>query len=163
MNENSVAEALRALVTSGSKKSETARLRLVFDEIELAFESGVSRESMLETLHAQGFTMALRSFDNAMYRLRKEREALQAEKPSKQKPLRVHASEDTGTRAAAPQGFTPKVGAESGSENTGNSAPGEQASIEPVAIAGKTKTEQVLATAPKAFSFKQLQQAKDPK
>ena len=105
---NSVAEALRALVTSGSKKSETARLRLVFDEVERAFAAGISRESMLETLHAQGFTMTLRGFDTVLYRLRKERESGKVKKPE---AVRVHASTVT-TPAAAPQVLTPKEGDE---------------------------------------------------
>jgi len=108
MNENSVAEALRALVTSGSKKSETARLRLVFDEVERAFAAGISRESMLETLHAQGFKMTLRGFDTVLYRLRKERESGKVKKPE---VLRVHASIEPPP-AAAPQVFTPKGEAE---------------------------------------------------
>lgn len=162
MDKNSVAEALRALAGSESR-SETSRLREVFDEVETALSAGVSRTAILETLHEQGFTMTAKSFESALYRLRKQREA---GKLPKAKAERVHGSLSSAAenRAATPQSFTPKREAESGSENTGNSASGEQTSIEQVAIAGKTKTEQVLATAPKAFSFKQqLQQAKDSK
>lgn len=118
MNENSVAEALRALVISGSKKSETARLRLVFDEIELAFASGVSRETMLATLHAQGFTMALRGFDSAMHRLRKEHKNQQPVGPDKREQGRVHASETARSPAAMPQSVTPKEEAEDQSNLT---------------------------------------------
>ncbi len=72
MSKDSVAEALRALADSKSRP-ETARLREVFDEIEAALASGVSRAAILQTLHDQGFTMTPKSFESALYRVRKQR------------------------------------------------------------------------------------------
>lgn len=105
MNKNSVAEALRALAGSQSR-SETARLREVFDEVETALSAGVSRTAILETLHSQGFAMTAKSFESALYRLRKQRES---GKPLKAKEERVDNTAANPTeRAAAPQSFTPK-------------------------------------------------------
>ena len=73
MNKNTVAEALRALATSDKSRSETARLRDVFDDVEIALKAGVSRATILETLHDQGFEMTAKSFESAIYRLRKKR------------------------------------------------------------------------------------------
>jgi|ThiBio_inoc_biof_1041523.scaffolds.fasta_scaffold00229_41 hypothetical protein len=106
MDKNSVAEALRALA-GGEGRSETARLRDVFGEVEAALAAGVSRSAILQTLHEQGFTMTAKSFESALYRLRKQRAAGQLGKPN---AARVHASIPARTPAAAPQVLTPKEG-----------------------------------------------------
>lgn len=67
-----VGKAIRALVKSDAK-SETARLRDVLGDVEKALASGVSRGAILETLHTKGFTLSLKGFESALYRLRKER------------------------------------------------------------------------------------------
>lgn len=74
MQKNSVADVLRALATGDKARSETARLRDVFDEVEAALSAGVSRAAVLDALHDQGFTMTLKSFESALYRIRKQRE-----------------------------------------------------------------------------------------
>lgn len=74
MQTNSVADVLRALATGDKARSETARLRDVVDEVEAALAAGVSRAAVLEALHGQGFTMTLKSFESALYRIRKQRE-----------------------------------------------------------------------------------------
>jgi len=74
MQKNSVADVLRALATGDKARSETARLRDVVDEVEAALSAGVSRAAILEALHGQGFTMTLKSFESALYRIRKQRE-----------------------------------------------------------------------------------------
>lgn len=108
MDKNSVAEALRALA-GGEGRSETARLRDVFPEVEAALAAGVSRSAILQTLHEQGFTMTAKSFESALYRLRKQQRAGQLGKAN---AARVHASVTAGTPAAAPQVLTPKEGAD---------------------------------------------------
>jgi len=70
MQKNSVIDALRALATGEKARSETARLRDVFNDVEAALSAGVSRAAILETLHSQGFTMTLKSFESAIYRIR---------------------------------------------------------------------------------------------
>lgn len=74
MQGNSVAEVLRALAISDKARSETARLRDVVGEVEAALSAGVSRAAVLAALHGQGFTMTPKSFESALYRLRKQRE-----------------------------------------------------------------------------------------
>lgn len=65
--------ALRELANNGSAKTETARLRDVFDEIEAAFQSGVKQAAVLAVLHEQGFKMTMAGFKTALQRIRKER------------------------------------------------------------------------------------------
>lgn len=72
-DKNDVGEALRSLVLDESARSETARLRDIFDEVEAVLSKGVRRESVLETLHEKGFTMTMASFKSALQRIRKEK------------------------------------------------------------------------------------------
>jgi len=120
MSKNSVAEALRTLATSDKSRSETARLRDVFGEVEDALKAGVSRAAILETLHAQGFTMTPKSFESALYRLRKQTQSAPTTKPNvervhvtisnndREKGERVHVSILEQAGAATPQDLTPK-------------------------------------------------------
>ncbi len=73
MHGNSVAEVLRALAIGDKSRSETARLRDVFDGVEAALSAGVSRAAVLEALHGQGFTITAKSFESALYRIRKKK------------------------------------------------------------------------------------------
>lgn len=108
MSQNSVVEALRALAASNSKRSETSRLRAVLPEIEIAFAAGISRESMLETLRAQGFKLSLKTFDTVIWRLRKERDSGE----SKRSRTAGIPAAITLSPTASPQGLTPKEGQE---------------------------------------------------
>ncbi|MCW7541252.1 hypothetical protein OOT46_25915 [Aquabacterium sp. A7-Y] len=67
-----ISQALRVLAEEG-QRSETARLREVLDDVEHALNAGVSRAAVLDVLHAQGFTMSMKTFENTLYRLRKRR------------------------------------------------------------------------------------------
>ncbi|WP_230182707.1 hypothetical protein [Aquabacterium sp. CECT 9606] len=69
----SLASALRALAEDSGARSETARLRDVFADIEAALSAGVRREAVLATLHENGFTMTFTGFKSALQRIRKER------------------------------------------------------------------------------------------
>jgi hypothetical protein len=59
------------MATEHGSRSETDRLRDVFLSVEDALQSGVSRKAVLEALHQDGFTMSLKMFDKALYRIRK--------------------------------------------------------------------------------------------
>lgn len=55
-------------------RSETARLRAVFENVEATLKAGVSRNTVLTTLREHGFSMTAASFKSALQRIRKERE-----------------------------------------------------------------------------------------
>ena len=74
MQNNSVADVLRSLASGDSHRSDMARLRDVFDEVENALRSGVRRAAILDALHDFGFTLTLKSFESALYRIRKQRQ-----------------------------------------------------------------------------------------
>lgn len=71
MTKPSLSETLRKMATEHESRSETDRLRDVFLDVENALQSGVSRKAVLEALHQDGFTMSLKMFDKALYRIRK--------------------------------------------------------------------------------------------
>lgn len=64
---------LRALATGDKLRTDTARLRDVFDDVEAALSAGVSRVNVLAELQKLGYTMTLASFKSALQRIRKER------------------------------------------------------------------------------------------
>lgn len=64
---DALSKALRELAKSATARSQTDRLA------DAALAAGVSRAAVLETLRAHGFNFSLRSFDQAMYRLRKRK------------------------------------------------------------------------------------------
>jgi|GEM_PF-2084650 len=135
MSKNSVVDALRTLATSDKSRSETARLRDVFDEVEGALKAGVSRAAILETLHEQGFTMTPKSFESALYRLRRKKGGLH-------NPTLAGSGEPV--RAPAPKS----------PEQLPEEAPQPPATV---STGGKSRTEQVLEAPTKKFSLKQLQ------
>ena len=67
--------ALRELADEhrGNPRSDTARLREVLDDVEEALSAGASHSAVLDTLHNQGFTLTLSSFQSTLARLRRER------------------------------------------------------------------------------------------
>ena len=71
MHKPTLAETLNELATAQIGRSETSRLRDVFPEVERALAAGVSRQAVLDALHQDGFTMSLKTFEKALYRLRK--------------------------------------------------------------------------------------------
>ena len=73
MTKPNLTHTLQEMTVSHSSRSETARLREVFDQIDAALLSGVNSKAILEALHNDGFTMTQRSFESAVYRIRKQR------------------------------------------------------------------------------------------
>ena len=75
VDKDKVSAALRDLAAEHARtpRSQTARLREVHDDLEAALAAGASHAAVLATLHAQGFSFTLRSFESTLARLRKER------------------------------------------------------------------------------------------
>ena len=67
-------DALARLADGMDGKSETAKIRVLFDSVELALSSGVNREKVLDTLRESiGIKMNFRTFETTLHRIRKER------------------------------------------------------------------------------------------
>lgn len=64
-------ELLTELAKSNTTRSYTAQIRDLYDEIENALGSGVSRTVIHQKLVDSGMTLSLRNFDQALYRIRK--------------------------------------------------------------------------------------------
>lgn len=110
MTKTSVADVLRELAKGDKSRSETARLRDVIDEVEAALAAGVSRSAVLEALHGQGFTMTLKSFESALYRIRKQRGQGGAGAPAAPAPAPLRHDEKPGDTAPAPPAAGKKAG-----------------------------------------------------
>lgn len=104
MTKPSLADALRALAKSDRHRSETARLRDVIDDVEAALDAGVSRAAVLAELHKAGFTMTLKSFESALYRIRKKRARHPpARTPASATPSPTHHEDPPGTSSEPPE------------------------------------------------------------
>jgi hypothetical protein len=64
-------DALAELARDDSTRSHTAQIRELYDVIEHALNSGVSRTALHQKLVDTGLTISLRHFDQALYRIRK--------------------------------------------------------------------------------------------
>ena len=75
VDKDQISAALRELADEhrGIPQSDTARLREVLDDVENALSAGASHSAVLNTLHNQGFTLTLSSFQSTLARLRRER------------------------------------------------------------------------------------------
>ena len=75
VDKEKVSAALRELADEhrGIPRSDTARLREVLDDVEDALSAGASHSAVLDTLHNQGFSLTLSSFQSTLARLRRER------------------------------------------------------------------------------------------
>ena len=68
-------DSLHALVSERPERptSEAARMRAIFDEIEAAIETGVTREQIWRALSENGLKLSFTNFQTTFYRIRKER------------------------------------------------------------------------------------------
>lgn len=90
----SVTEKLGELTTGATDRSETARLRDIFGSIEAAIAAGVSRAAIVKALNESGFRMTLKSFESALYRIRRSQRAGHAGEPAR-RPEGQESSDQT--------------------------------------------------------------------
>jgi hypothetical protein len=73
MDKKTAAERLRSLATDNGKRSKAARLRDIFDDVEMALAAGAKRADVLAELHTLGLAMSLSTFETTLRRLREKR------------------------------------------------------------------------------------------
>jgi hypothetical protein len=71
MTSPTASDQLKALATSSSKRSKTARLKDLMPDIDHAMRSGVARSEILQILSASGLEMTMSYFDVARRRIKK--------------------------------------------------------------------------------------------
>lgn len=64
-------EKLEALAVGKEQRSQTARLREIYPQIEKSLKSGVNRQAVLDVLNSEGFTLSMSTFEKTLYRIRK--------------------------------------------------------------------------------------------
>lgn len=77
MDDQNISEKLEALA-KGKNRSDTAKLRGIFEQVEAALYAGALRADVYLALKESGFSFTFESFELAIYRIRKERGAIQA-------------------------------------------------------------------------------------
>lgn len=87
MDKTKTIEQLSTLAVGANGRSESARLGDIIDEVEAALTAGVKRQIVLETLHQHyGFKMTMSSFEKALSRFRKAKQAKETESPETDRP-----------------------------------------------------------------------------
>jgi hypothetical protein len=71
MTSLTASDQLKALATTSSKRSKTARLKDLMPDIDHAMHSGVPRSEILQILSASGLEMTMSYFDVARRRIKK--------------------------------------------------------------------------------------------
>lgn len=108
MTQSSLSETLKQMAKDHESRSNTDRLRDVFDEVQAALAAGVSRAAVLQAINADGIKISLATFDNAMHRIRKERSgSAQSRAPKHTKPTTSAIPKQT---KEAPQTATATTG-----------------------------------------------------
>jgi hypothetical protein len=102
MTKNSYSEGFKQLALDDRKRSQTARLRDHFAEIEATLALGITRASIIEMLAENGFEVPLGSFNSALHRLRKEAKEGSAPKPVNQAKATIPKTEDARQGDFAP-------------------------------------------------------------
>lgn len=110
MTKDEVSTRLRALATDDKRRSETARLRDVFDDVEATLNAGVTQADVLAELHALGFTMTMASFKSALQRIRKERSGDKSARRSVALPAPLGHDQTQGETAPAAPAAGKKAG-----------------------------------------------------
>ena len=108
MDKKAVAERLQVLAADDKKRSKTARLYELLDDVERALAAGVKRADVLAELHSHGLAMSLSTFETTLKRLRAKRKRQST--TSRLSELRsASAALDTATLvpAATETGVTP--------------------------------------------------------
>ena len=83
MTSPTASDQLKALATTSSKRSKTARLKDLMPDIDHAMQSGVPRSEILQILSASGLEMTMSYFDVARRRIKKLPSASSRELDSK--------------------------------------------------------------------------------
>lgn len=87
MTEKTLSEKLRLLANNDLERSKSARLRDVYNDVELALAAGVSKEKILKQLAEDGLVFTLDAFNTTLYRIRAKQKCTTNKPKSIQKPI----------------------------------------------------------------------------
>lgn len=73
MDKHAIANQLNALQADDAKRSNAARLRDIYPDVEKTLASGVTRMEVIKALKANNIVFTLNGFDSTMARIRKQR------------------------------------------------------------------------------------------
>lgn len=87
MPENTTLKKQLQFAAEGKKRSASARLKDVLDDVENAIYSGVKHEEIIALLKNDGLHFTLKSFRNALFYLRKNKIENKGKNPLEKKPV----------------------------------------------------------------------------
>ena len=87
MTEKTLSEKLRLLANHDLERSKSARLRDVYDDVELALAAGVSKEKILKQLAEDGLIFTLDAFNTTLQRIRNKQKGTTNKPKTIQKPI----------------------------------------------------------------------------
>lgn len=73
MDSIKISEQLKKLASNNEKRTKSSQLNDVFNDVENALKSGISRQSIIELLAENGLVISMKSFESTLARLRKKR------------------------------------------------------------------------------------------
>ena len=100
MSKSKITEVMQTLSQGSANRSAIARIREIFDDIEVALKAGVKREAIWEALQNEGYKMPLKTFESAINRIKNERS-------HKQPKATAVVSQDVITQTAPTIGTNP--------------------------------------------------------
>lgn len=104
MGKLKITEKMQELSQGSENRSAIARLRDIFEDIEIALSAGVKREAIWETLKKEGYEMPLKTFESAIYRIKNEREK-QTNHTAPARPLKEGVASTAFEAPTAKTGF----------------------------------------------------------
>ena len=99
MDDQNISKKLEALA-KGKNRSNTAKLREIFEQVETALYAGALRADVYLALKGSGFSFTFESFELAIYRIRKERSS---------KPASLKLSPTSGVSPPIPVAESPQL------------------------------------------------------
>ena len=105
MTEKTLSEKLRLLANNDLARSKSARLRDVYDDVELALAAGVLKEKILQQLAEDGLIFTLSTFSNTLQRIRAKQKGTTNKPKSIQKPIGEKSNFEPVSTESEPEVF----------------------------------------------------------
>lgn len=112
MGKLKITEKMQELSQGSENRSATARLRDIFEDIEIALTAGVKREAIWEALKKEGYEMPLKTFESAIYRIKNKKGKKKQQPHSGQSEAKIKSEvkntdeRQAGEEIARPPGIT---------------------------------------------------------
>lgn len=95
MDSIKISEQLKKLASNNEKRTKSSQLNDVFNDVENALKSGISRQSVIELLAENGLVISMKSFESTLARLRgKRKKEIKNSQVIAENPLKTNQTND---------------------------------------------------------------------